>query len=170
MIITQTTRLILREITPDDAEEAYMLNRDNEVIKYTGDEAFESIEAARTFLQNYDHYRKYGFGRWAVIHKESKAFLGWCGLKYTPEQNEYDIGFRLYRKYWGQGYATEASIACIELGFKQFGFKEIVGRVMKQNIASIKVLKKSGLQYIAEKEENGEVWQLYAIKKKSTTS
>ena len=44
------------------------------------------------------HYEKYDFGRWAVIDKENDAFLGWCGLKFTPELAEYDIGFRFFKK------------------------------------------------------------------------
>ena len=79
--ILETPRLGLREITTADAEQAYLLNLDPEVIKYTGDEPFSSIEAARAFLEKYDHYKKYGFGRWAVIRKEDRSLLGWCGLK-----------------------------------------------------------------------------------------
>lgn len=75
MKILETNRLFLREITPDDAETAYLLNLDPEVIKYTGDEPFTSIEEARKFLENYDHYRKYGFGRWAVINKSTEEFF-----------------------------------------------------------------------------------------------
>ena len=43
-------------------------------------------------------------------------FLGWCGLKYSPDPGEYDIGFRLFRDYWNRGYATEAATACPEIG------------------------------------------------------
>ncbi len=49
-IILDTPRLLLREMTPVDAEQAYLLNLDPEVIRYTGDEPFDSIETARRFL------------------------------------------------------------------------------------------------------------------------
>ncbi len=94
MKILETNRLYLRRMTIEDAENIYLLNLDPEVIQYTGDDAFESIESAEKFLSSYNHYSKYDFGRWAVIDKNSQAFLGWCGLKYTPETDEYDIGFR----------------------------------------------------------------------------
>jgi [ribosomal protein S5]-alanine N-acetyltransferase len=97
MKIAETTRLYLREMTAADAENAYLLNLDPDVIRYTGDDPFESIEAARTFLEQYDHYQKYGFGRWAVIRKTDDAFLGWCGLKYTKDLDEYDLGFRFLK-------------------------------------------------------------------------
>src|SRR5437868_543478 len=114
MFITETPRLHLREITVDDAKNAYELNLDPEVIKYTGDGPFSSIEDARDFLSKYDHYKKYGFGRWAVINKTDNDFLGWCGLKYTEEKNEFDVGFRFFKKHWNKGYATESAKACID--------------------------------------------------------
>lgn len=146
-IITQTPRLLLKEFTIDDAENLYLLNLDPEVIKYTGDNPFRNIKEAKIFLENYDHYQKYEFGRWAVIHKSDKAFLGWCGLKYSPDVNEYDIGFRLFKSYWNKGFAIEAAIACLDLGFNKYGMNEILGRVMKSNEASIKVLEKIGLKF-----------------------
>ncbi len=147
-MIAQTSRLYLRDLTPQDAENFYHLNLDPEVIQYTGDAAFNSIEEAKTFLENYDHYEKYGFGRWAVIRLSDKAFLGWCGLKYAPELDEVDLGFRFFKKYWNQGFATEAATLCLELGFKQFRLKRIVGRAMSENLASIRVLAKLGFKAI----------------------
>lgn len=147
MIILETSRLTLREMVVSDAEDIYHLNYDPEVIKYTGDPAFKSIKESKSFLTNYSHYRDYGFGRWAVIRKSDQAFLGWCGLKFSPELNEYDIGFRLFRKYWNMGYASEASRACIEWGFDSKSLVEIVGRARAKNGVSIRVLEKIGLVY-----------------------
>lgn len=153
--ILETPRLYLREMTPDDAESAYLLNLDPEVIQYTGDDPFESIEEAREFLEKYESYQKYGFGRWAVILKETDEYLGWCGLKYTPESDEFDIGYRLMKKFWGKGYATEAAEACLKLGFEQFNMKTIVGRVMPANSVSIRVLEKIGLTYLENRVSEG---------------
>ena len=161
MIVLETPRLILREITVEDAKVAYELNLDPEVIQYTGDEPFKSIEEARNFLEGYDHYKKYGFGRWAVINKSDNEFLGWCGLKYTPFLDEYDIGFRFFKKHWNKGYATEAALACLEAGFTKFEMKMIVGRAMPENKASINVLKKIGLEFWKEKVSEGKVEMIY---------
>lgn len=147
MHILETKRLILREITVEDAVHAYELNLDPEVIRYTGDVAFASIDEARNFLKNYDHYQKYGFGRWGVINKADGDFLGWCGLKYTADLNEHDIGFRFFKRHWNKGYATESAKACIDIGFDRFGMTTIVGRAMKDNIGSIRVLEKIGLTF-----------------------
>jgi ribosomal-protein-alanine N-acetyltransferase len=145
--ILETQRLWLREITPDDAEMFFRLNSDPEVMRYTGDVAFTSIDEAHRFLANYDQYRKYGLGRWCVLEKNTEKIIGWCGLKYSPEVDEYDIGFRFFRDQWNKGYATESAKACIKLGFEEKNLPMIVGRAMKLNVASIRVLVKSGLTY-----------------------
>ena len=67
MLLLTTTRLHLKEFEIEDAENMYLLNSDPEVIKYTGDVAFNTIEEAKSLIQNYDHYQKYGFGRWSVF-------------------------------------------------------------------------------------------------------
>jgi RimJ/RimL family protein N-acetyltransferase len=163
--ILETQRTFLREITVSDAENAYVLNLDPEVIQYTGDDSFESIEQARRFLENYDHYSTYGFGRWAIITKTDNEFIGWCGLKFTADLNEFDIGFRLFKKHWNKGYATETAKACIDLGFEQFGMTTIVGRAMKANIGSIRVLEKIGLTYKSTFDFDGQEGVIYQIEK-----
>ena len=165
MKILETNRLYLRRMTIEDAENIYLLNLDPEVIQYTGDDAFESIESAEKFLSSYNHYSKYDFGRWAVIEKSNDAFLGWCGLKYTPETDEYDIGFRFFKKYWNQGFATEAALACIQLGFEKYKMPRIVGRARKDNTGSIKVLEKIGLSYLEAYDFDGKEGVLYQILK-----
>gem|GEM_PF-273292 len=124
----------------------YELNSDDEVLRYTGNSAFGSVEDARGFLSNYNNYKKNGYGRWVVINKESKEFLGWCGLKYHSEGFT-DIGFRFHRKYWGTGYATESANSVLEYAFNTLGLTEIIGRASQDNIASIKVLEKIGMKF-----------------------
>jgi len=165
MKILETERLYLREMETDDAENAYRLNLDWENIKYTGDKPFESIQEAKEFLLNYNHYKNYGFGRWAVIEKYSNEFLGWCGLKYTPELDEYDIGFRLFKEHWNKGIASEAAKACIDYGFIKIGLTRIVGRAMNENVGSIRVLEKIGLVYMKDYNFEGESGVIYEIKK-----
>jgi [ribosomal protein S5]-alanine N-acetyltransferase len=159
--ILETGSLYLRQIVPKDAETVYMLNLDQEVIRYTGDRPFTDIDTARKFLVNYDHYKKYGFGRWAVINKQDNVFLGWCGLKYSANTNDHDIGFRFFRKYWNKGYATESANACIEYGFGKLGLPFIVGRALKANVASIRVLEKIGLTYLSDFDFEGHDGVIY---------
>jgi [ribosomal protein S5]-alanine N-acetyltransferase len=166
-MLLETERTYLREMTPGDAEQAYALNLDPEVLQYTGDDPFASVEAARSFLERYDQYARFGVGRWAVISKEDEQFLGWCGLKYAPNENEYDIGFRFFKQYWNKGYASETASACIAYGFEQLALPEIVGRARKENGASIRVLEKVGLTFQHAFEEEGAIWHLYRITKEA---
>ena len=144
--ITETNRLILRELGSNDSEFFYNLNLDPEVLKYTGDLPFSSIVDAENFLINYSDYKKNGFGRWPVILKETNSFIGWCGLKLN-EENLVDIGFRFLKKEWGKGYATESSKTALDYGFNTLKLTEITGRVSKDNISSIRVLEKLNMTY-----------------------
>lgn len=146
--ILETTRCYLRELTIDDAQHFFDLNADEDVIKYTGDKAFESVESAHQFLADYNPYQEHGYGRWAVINKNTNEFLGWCGLKYSTELNEVDLGFRFHKKYWNQGFATETAKACLDYGFNQLHLSKIVGRAMEANSASVKVLEKIGMTFV----------------------
>ena len=166
LIPLQTTRFILREFQPEDAIHLFQMNEDWNCIKYTGDVAFKNLEAAENFIKNYDHYQKYGFGRWTVLDKVSGEFLGWCGLKYDEELHEYDLGFRFLKKHWGKGFATEASVFCLKLGFEKFKIPEIVCRVMPENLVSIKVLEKLGMIYKETRTKNEVEWLILSIKNK----
>ena len=139
-------RLFFKELNVADASWFKELNDDPEVLKHTGDSAFNSIKAAALFLETYSHYKEHGFGRWSVYLKESKEPIGWCGLKYNEEQ-QIDIGFRFFKKFWNLGYATESCIACLGYGFQDLHILEIVGRTFKNNLAAQRVLEKSGLKF-----------------------
>jgi ribosomal-protein-alanine N-acetyltransferase len=164
--IAFTERLELCQFTQKDTRGFFEMNNDPEVIKYTGDHAFASVQETTTFIQNYDHYQKYGYGRWSVYKRSSGQYLGFCGLKYTPEKQETDLGFRLIRQYWNKGFATEAASLALELGFGQYGLKKIVGRAMVENMASIRVLEKLGMQKKFEFEEDARFWVQYEIEAK----
>lgn len=161
--ILQTPRLILRELTIEDAENFYELNLNPKVVQFTGDVPFQSVSEAEEFLRNYNPYQEYGYGRWAVIEKESGEFIGWCGLKL--EEKETDIGFRFFEQYWNIGFATESAKACLEYGFNELDLEEIVGRAMKENLASIRVLEKIGLRYVGEMDCALHPGVLYRIRK-----
>ncbi|MDB9932712.1 GNAT family N-acetyltransferase [Flavobacteriales bacterium] len=146
MIVLTTERLILREFELTDAEAMFNLNSDEEVLRYTGDKQFESIEDANNFFKNYPDYEKNGFGRWALVTKGDKEVIGWCGLK-KHEDNTVDIGYRIFKNQWNKGYATEASIACLEYGFQVFELDEIIANAATENKASIRVMENIGMEF-----------------------
>lgn len=150
-VIIETDRLILRTFTIEDAELVYELNKDPEITIYTGD-PLRDIEHAREVLEKsiLPQYALYNHGRWAVLLKPSHEFLGWCGLKYRPELNIIDLGYRFKRSAWGKGYATESANACLDYGFQKLGLERICAHAMPANIASVKVLEKIGMRFIGE--------------------
>lgn len=161
--IIETNRLLLREFNTDDAEHFYHLNLNPNVIRYTGNSTFKNIEEAETFLENYSDYQKNGFGRWAVIEKSSSEFLGWCGLKYDENLDETDIGFRFFEHFWNRGFATESAKGCNDYGFNELNLKKIVGKAMKENSVSIKVLVKIRLEYERDCDFDGKEGSVYCI-------
>ncbi len=147
--ITETERLILRKMEPTDAPFFLELNANPNVTRYTGDGAFKNIEEAETItLYVISQYQKYGFGRWLVIEKESNSPIGWCGLKYLEDIKEVDLGYRFLEGKWGKGYATEASVACLNYGFYNLNLNKIIGRADVNNHASINVFKKLKMSFI----------------------
>ncbi|MEX2350625.1 MAG: GNAT family N-acetyltransferase [Flavobacteriaceae bacterium] len=147
-IIIETPRLYLREFINNDAQDFFEMNNDPEVIKYTGDVPFASVQAAKEFIDNYDHYKLYGFGRWALCDKKSHYFLGFCGLKYHPKQNLMEVGYRLKKKYWGNGYATESTAACLDYGFQKLNLNAIYAHTIPENKASANVLNQCDMEYL----------------------
>jgi ribosomal-protein-alanine N-acetyltransferase len=164
--ILETERCYLRELSVDDAQSFYDLNADPEVVRYTGDNPFKNIQEAESFLENYEQYNLYGFGRWAVIDKKTNEFLGWCGLKYIPESDAIDLGYRFFRKHWNQGYATETAKACLEYGFNKLNMSKIIGRAIEANVYSVKILEKIGMSFVGKFEFDLHEGVLYESKNK----
>ena len=149
-VILETDRLLVREYVEEDAEAFFKLNSDPEVLRFVPDKRLLDVEQARQIL--IDHpiadYRKHGFGRGACILKSTGEQIGFAGLKYLEELGEVDVAYRLMPTHWGQGLATEAALASVRYGFADLGLKQIIGLVMPENIASVRVLEKAGLRYV----------------------
>lgn len=161
-IIIETNRLLLRNFTLDDAALIYELNLDPEVTLYTGD-PIQDINQAQDVLEQtiLPQYALYNHGRWAVHVKTTQEFIGWCGLKARPERSEIDLGYRLMKKAWGNGYATEAAYACLKYGFEKFNLQRIVGRAMPGNTASLRGLEKCDMQYVGDEIVDGHPAKTY---------
>ncbi len=155
-VIIETARLVLRQFEPGEGQLIYTLNEDPEITRYTGDPV-RDLDHAEEILREVilPQYTLYNHGRWAVHTKPGMEFIGWCGLKYRPELDEIDLGYRFMKQAWGKGYATEAAMASVRYGFEKLGLRRIVGRAMPENIASIKVLEKCGMRYVGEEVVDG---------------
>ena len=148
MFILETKRLLLREMTEADAEHLVRLAQNPNVTKYLPDPPLADVEEAKQILETviFPQYAN-GIGRWAVILKGTGEFVGWCGLKYYAQLNEYDLGYRYLEEYWGCGYATEAAQAVLNYGIERLPMARIVGKAMVENIGSRRVLEKIGLVF-----------------------
>jgi len=152
-IFTETDRLILREILPEDEDAMFELDSHPEVHRYLGDHPITTKEQARETIRSVrQQYEDYGMARWAMIEKGSGQFLGWAGLKFMTEQNNhknyYDIGYRLIPRYWGLGFATEAAIATRDYAFNEMNLDVIYGCTHIENVVSKHILEKIGLQFV----------------------
>jgi len=153
-IILETPRLILREMNAADAADLWILESDPEVHRYLGNEPVQNKEGIKKIIESAQRqYKENGIGRWAAIEKGSGNFIGWTGLKFVINEtnnhlNFYDLGYRFIRKYWGKGYASETAIASLEYGFNSLQLKEIYAMADIGNVASNRILTKSGLKFI----------------------
>lgn len=150
-IVLETPRLILRQFTEEDAPLILQLNSDPEIVKYVHEPVLETEAQAKKILTDIilPQYKN-SLGRWTIHTKNNMEFIGWCGLKYRPELDEIDLGYRLMQKAWGKGYATEAAQYSLYHGFNILNLKVITGRAHIENLASIKVLEKIGMNFIGE--------------------
>jgi len=153
MLIAETERLILREMTAEDAEDFCRIYNDPQTMKFLG-RTFVSLEEVRGQIEKHtkDYYEQYGFGLWATILKENNRLIGRCGLLYQEIEGvkNLEIAYLLDSDYWGCGFATEAAAMLVELGFHRFGFNRVVAYINPQNAASIRVAETVGLKYERE--------------------
>jgi RimJ/RimL family protein N-acetyltransferase len=140
----ETPRLLLRPTTLADRTELHRLEQDPEVMRYLNGGRPTSLapDADCGFLMP----RGGEPGIWAVIERETGAFLGWVSL--IPEQDAGQLGYRLRRAAWGRGFATEAASAVIADGFARLGLARIVAQTMAANLPSRRVMQRLGMRHV----------------------
>ncbi len=169
-LVLETDRLLLREMKMSDAEKLYEMDFNPNVHKYLWNKPVTSIEEVYKYIEMVrDQYVKNEIGRFVVIEKESNELMGWAGLKYNTEMvnnkvNFYDIGYRLNEKFWGKGYASEASFAWLDYGFNVMKINVIQAAAHADNIGSNKILKKIGLKMTENYLEDGVYWNWHELK------
>ncbi len=156
----ETDRFILRKIRMDDAADMLEMESDPEVLKFIGtpvltslDEIMKGIE----YIQN--QYRDFGMGRLAIEDKNSGEMLGWTGIKLEKHIRDFDyhdLGYRLKRKHWGKGIATETGFASLDIGFNEYGLDKVNAGARIDHQASRNVLLKLGFQIMEKFEFEGD--------------
>ena len=145
----ETDRLILRKMTPDDAEAVFAYASDSEVSRYVLWETHRSIEDSRAFLDlTTSKYESGGEPDWGIVYKGDHHFVGTCGIvSWEPYHARAELGYALSRDYWGRGFMAEAVRAIISFGFKKMNLNRIEARCIAENVASARVMEKAGMLY-----------------------
>ena len=145
----ETDRLILRKMTPDDAEAMFAYASDPEVTRYVTWETHRSIEDSRSFLEL--ALGKYESGEepdWGIVYKGDHRFVGACGIVgWVTEHARAEVGFVLSREYWGRGLMSEAVRTMLSFGFERMGLNRIEARCVAENVASARVMEKAGMTH-----------------------
>lgn len=147
-MILETPRLILRQFEIEDSDPLQDVFSDEAVMFY-GDGVQTPAWVKAWLLRQQDSYEQLGYGNWAVINKAGDL-IGYCGLSYADDvcgSPEIALGYRLARRYWGRGYASEAVSAAIAYGFDVLGLKRLIATIDPGNTASVRVAVKAGMVY-----------------------
>ena len=143
-----TRRLRLRQWRASDREPFARLNADPRVMAYfpatltrrESDAGAERIE---------DHIEQHGWGLWAVEIPGVAPFAGFIGLARPSFEAHFtpcvEIGWRLDRDLWGQGYATEGAGAALAFAFDTLALDEVVSFAVEANLPSRRVMERIGM-------------------------
>jgi RimJ/RimL family protein N-acetyltransferase len=152
-VFLETERMVLRRFTLDDVDLIVELDADPEVMRYISggaptprEEVLDDILPA--WLGYYERFA--GFGFWAAHTRATGEFLGWFHFRPPPggPLDDVELGYRLRRTAWRQGYATEGSLALIDRGFRTGGVRRVFASTMVVNTPSRRVMEKAGLRFV----------------------
>lgn len=144
--ILETGRLYLREMDPSDYQALCRILQDNEAM-YAYEGAFSDSEVQEWLERQMERYRKWNFGLWAVVLKETDEMIGQCGLTMQKwkDAQVLEVGYLFQRRYWHRGYATEAAKACKEYAFRILNAEEVCTIIRDINTASQRVAVRNGM-------------------------
>jgi RimJ/RimL family protein N-acetyltransferase len=145
-----TDRLLLRRWRVDDLLPLAAMNADEEVMAYFPSTL--SFEESAALIERIEAgFESHGYGPWALEVPGETAFAGFVGLSQVDRALAFapavEIGWRLARRYWGRGFATEAATAVLAFGFERHALREIVSFTSVSNLRSRKVMERLGMRH-----------------------
>jgi RimJ/RimL family protein N-acetyltransferase len=153
-MLTETERLILREFTFDDLDAFARLMADPEVMRFSLNGPMADKAQAKDYLQHriIDHHAKYGYGLYAIVHKDKGCLIGIAGLLNQDIDGEHkvELGYRLHPDYWGQGYAFEAAKAICSFAFERLGLNDLISIIDPRNVRSVALARRIGMNFWKE--------------------
>jgi len=146
-------RFYLRRLTEQDTVHLHQLDSDPEVMRYINGGEPRSLEMIQNEIipKILSWYEKFDdMGLYAAIHNVTQGFMGWFLLRpFEDDLGDIELGYRLHRHNWGQGFATEGSLALLKKGFHELELPKIGAIAMPANKPSITIMKKIGMKYEA---------------------
>ena len=164
-MILETERLILREYTQNDFDDLYEILSDPETMQHYP-KPYDAAGTQRWLDWNFDNYKTYGYGLWAIELKENGAFIGDCGITMQKIDGETlpEIGYHIDKQYWRNGYGSEAAKAVRDWAFENTKFDCLYSYMKYTNIASYSTAASAGLRKIKEyPDEQDGILYVYAI-------
>ena len=147
--ILETERLLLRQLSIDDAEFMLELLNEPSFIQNIGDRGVRTLDDASSYIRNgpVASYTLNGFGLYLVVLKKTNESIGICGLIKRDGLDDVDIGYAFLPKFWSKGYAVESALAVKAYAKDARGLHRIAAITDPANEASIHVLEKIGLRF-----------------------
>lgn len=165
-IITETSRLILRELTLEDVDALHAIMGDPQIMAFSlyGTRTREEVHGI--IETQLSEYQQRGYGNWAVVEKDSNQFVGFCGLRPQTVEGETqaEIAYRFNKAWHGKGLATEAARAVRDHAFQALGMDKVISIIEPQNIPSIRVAEKNGMTLERECVYSGVAVGVYAVR------
>ena len=149
-----TQNLHFRLFDAKDAQNIFQLDSNPNVMKYLGNHLPKDVSESQDVVASVQkQYESFGVGRMIMQERRSGKFMGWAGIKYESEafycnSPVYDIGYRMLPEFWGRGYATEAARFFVKYALMVHNIPILHAAAHQGNIASQKVLQKSGFQFV----------------------
>lgn len=145
----ETARLRLRMFTPADLDRLCEMTRDPEVMRYIGyGHPLSREETLANLNMIMNTFRRRGFGRWAMVRRDTGALIGYCGLSAKNPEVGVEVAYLLAREEWGKGLALEAGRASLRYGFETLGADAIAGLTLQGNERSCRVLERLGMRFV----------------------
>lgn len=150
--VLETTRLKLRPFRQEDAQNVLTAwQSDPEVAKYMFWTSHNDIEKTKKWLAfEIGQIDKPDWYRFAVEEISTHELIGTALIYYEEDVHSWEIGYNFGKRYWGNGYATEAMRCILDFAQTKLGLTEVVGRYAKDNPSSGNVMNKLGFQYEKE--------------------
>lgn len=146
MPVLETSRLLLREFVPEDADALSLVLSDPETMRYYP-APLDRAGVEAWIARNRCRYANDGHGLWAMILKSSGEMIGDCGITMQEVEGAYyrEIGYHVRRDLWGQGLASEAARACRDYGFTYLHADQLISIIRPENLPSRRVAEKNGM-------------------------